>query len=221
MFNKNIRCCAFTCSSGRPLFLRNCIFQMKSQTHLIDHYIYASNTPKSIISDVATNVEFGPNLDQHSNHIKALSMIDIEKYDLFFKIDDDDIYKPKYVNNSIESYCQDKWEYSGGHSNGILLGNSYKKGLLTSLCIDPTVEEIKNKVVFYMPSTLALTKKAVRKILELKEVDYYEDITWRNVLWNSGFKFRLRDTTQDYTYVVHGENISTAGWLNGGNKFRY
>jgi hypothetical protein len=195
---------------------------MKAQTYKVEHHIYINGDPSSayVVADIlgdSTFVRVGPSLTQHENHMKAIDMCG--DADLYIKIDDDDIYRPRYIENIVRSYMEGKWDYSAGHSNGIILGTTFRQGTLQSLCVDPTEEELQEGIVMFMPPTLALNSSALEEIRNLKPEDMhhsYEDIVWRNRLWYSEERFLLRDDqrfTRDFTYVVHGANISTSGWL--------
>jgi hypothetical protein len=203
--------------------LRTCILQMQRQTHPVDHVVYLNGDPSAaaLTADLVgptTRISVGPNLDQHSNHMAALAMAGDS--DLYFKIDDDDLYRPDYVRHVVDAY-DGTWDYSAGYSDGIVFGSEFRRGVLHSLCVDPTQEEVRKGVVMYMPSTLVLNPTGLSVIRGLSddEVDHaYEDIVWRNRLWDSDARFFLRSDpvfTRDFTYVVHGANISTSGWLTG------
>lgn len=215
----HIRCLAFTCSKDRPFYLRSCILGMERQTYPIDHSVYVNGLfHASCLDDLLPKnrlfLRYGPVLNQHHNHLMAL--FECGEYDLYFKIDDDDIYMDSYVKSVIESYLDTGWDYSAQPSHGLLRGKYYDGALLESLCLDPTPEEIEGNVLLYMPSSLVMNRKALDIILNLSDEDLYhpfEDIVWRNALHASKLNYYCRPNSKNYIYHVHGSNISTKHWL--------
>ena len=78
---------------------------------------------------------------------------------MFLKIDDDDIYLPRYVEDVVNDYLEKKWDFSGSSSQGLLNQHEYEKDKVYQLdytLFDKTLYSI-------MPGTLAFSKKAYPK----------------------------------------------------------
>jgi hypothetical protein len=97
----------FTTSYKRHKMLRGTIADIKNQSYKnLFHSINIAfdpgdNTDYSILYDDLENVKivYNENKHQHFNHINSIISVDFNNYDLFVKIDDDDIYKKEYVKS--------------------------------------------------------------------------------------------------------------------------
>ncbi len=101
----------FIYSWKRPLFLSGQVFRLFNQTYQnFDINISIKGVPQEnmmqntifkewqpFIQSNRLHVKFDTNKDQLSNILDALSGIDLDKYDYFCKIDDDDWYAPNYL----------------------------------------------------------------------------------------------------------------------------
>ena len=56
-------------------------------------------------------LSYGKKLHQHINHMEAVKKINIEDYDLFLKIDDNDIYRRHYVKHIVSDFEENKWNF--------------------------------------------------------------------------------------------------------------
>jgi len=66
-----------------------------------------------------------------------------------------------------------------------------------------------------MPSSLALSRRAVERIFNLGDTGNWEDAQWRMPLARTpGIKMSVRDDS-DFIYNIHGGNVSTGSWLEG------
>ena len=225
----NFRALAFTCSRHRPLMLRHCIMQLQRQSYPIDHAIYV-NSPEdeypdrttihyeALLNDVCNStsgkvlIEYGKTKTFHKNNISALKMIDIDDYDLFFKIDDDDIYLQSYVRDVIDDFAVNRWDYSGTCSQGLLNGYRwYPEKIQRDLGLGP--EDLALGIRGIMPPSAAFSRKAIRVILEAPDCDYMEDIYWRRILARSTNLIVALRNDRNFIYNIHGGNVSTASWL--------
>ena len=103
------RVLAFTCSRERPFFLRHCILQMQCQSSPVDHAIYLNGgeDTRELYRDLQSPhlfLHFGPPATQHDNYVHALSILAHQGYDLFCKIDDDDIYETTYIEGVVNDF---------------------------------------------------------------------------------------------------------------------
>ena len=173
----NLKILLFTASRKRPLLLRHCLYQMQGQTYPTTHAIYLnSNDFKDendqdnclqIMSDIKISkgsdvlMGYGPSAHQHHNHMAALSLADIDQYDLFLKIDDDDLYTPNYVKDVVADYIDKQWDVSGSFSAGLLYHDRFERDKIYQ--IDYTLAD---KTTFsILPGTLAFSKKAITHII--------------------------------------------------------
>ena len=59
---------------------------------------------ENLYGDIDDLLIFNYNTHQHINHLNAIKSVDYTKFDIFIKIDDDDIYKTDYVNNIVKRF---------------------------------------------------------------------------------------------------------------------
>ncbi|MFT5171785.1 MAG: hypothetical protein ACI9BD_001563 [Candidatus Marinamargulisbacteria bacterium] len=220
---------AFTTSRQRPYMLRCCLLQMQSQTYPVDHAIFI-NTPEavsetdpansiSLLQDItpapksAIILGYGKSISPHHNHIAAMSLANIDDYDLFLKIDDDDIYKTGYVAEVVTDFIKNKWDFSGTFSNGLLHDNHWLPNQKhKSLGLQQ--EDIDLGVLEMMPPSYALSRNGIKKIQQA-EIDptdtVFEDILWRRLLTEDPqIKVQLR-AKSSLIYQVHDKNFSRSG----------
>jgi hypothetical protein len=140
--------------------------------------------------------------------MSAFEDSDFGNYDLFIKIDDDDIYLRDYVREIVEDYQIRRWDYSGSVSNGILKGYEYIHEVqLEGLGLSE--EEHKLQIPEVMPPTIALSRKAMYALRGLEDDGTYEDQLWRrHIAKTPGLRMAWR-ADQNFVYNIHGENVST------------
>lgn len=221
---KTLSVCLFTASRKRPLLLRHCLYQMQAQTYPHTHSIYLntdtfnddqdSDNLLGVMSDISINsgcevqLAYGPSAHQHHNHMEALNLINIEDFDLFLKIDDDDIYLPRYVEDVVNDYLEKNWDFSGSSSQGLLNQHEYEKDKVYQLdytLFDKTLYSI-------MPGTLAFSKKAIKLLLHdfSKKVNLklFEDEQWISFLSEKDDIIYSIRSKSNYIYNIHDKNIS-------------
>ena len=98
-------------SFNRPVFLSGQVLRILNQTYPVDISISLKGVPeayakKTLLKEWAQYIEngrimvrFDKNKDQYSNLLDTVRNVDLNKYDYFCKIDDDDWYGPKYFEN--------------------------------------------------------------------------------------------------------------------------
>jgi len=225
----NPRVLAFTCSRNRPLMLRHCVIQMQLQNYDLDHAIFINYIDGErdnssardyflFIKDVNIRnknnifLDYGKYADMHSNNLRAIELSDIDNYDLFLKIDDDDIYQSNYVHDVVEDYLRFGWDYSGSHSDGILNGSRwYPDDKKTDLGLSK--KDVELGVIPIMPPTAAFSRRAIKKIMQLEPFDGFDDVGWRKHLAaDNEMKCHVREKS-NFIYNIHGANVSTGSWL--------
>ncbi len=204
--------------------LRHCIMQMRHQTYPIDHSIYinspewpdhsASHAYEKILGDLdepRVRISYGPTKSPHGNYMATIEQICIEDYDLFLKIDDDDIYFRNYVADVVSDFELRRWDYSGSSSEVHLNGHRVVADCLQ--CLGLADEDRELGIPEIMPPTLALSRKAIRAMLEVHDSGGWEDVLWRRHLAKiAGMKMSVRPVS-NFIYNIHGRNASTGSWL--------
>jgi hypothetical protein len=221
---QTLRVLAFTCSMERPFFLRCCALQMRQQTYPVDHCIYINHPEAGASSDHYNYISllmdlvpqqgrlllrYGRSGTQQFNHMQALRLADLNQYDLFLKIDDDDVYRQDYVQRVVDDYLAHAWDFSGGASQGILDGPKWgRRNRCTHLGMEP--EDLRIGVAKMMPSSYAFSRKALALIQEVPgDQTVNEDILWRRLLTaNAEIKTCFREKSR-MAYHLHGKNFST------------
>ena len=216
---------AFTASAHRPLMLRHCIYQMQQQSIGLSHGIFLNSDSfhsaddqtnyAPLISDLIVGkahplrLAYGKQGHQHFNHVTAIQQFDINDFDLFIKIDDDDIYLKDYVEKLVSDFEERQWDFSGSASAGIINGANYEPNQHSYL----NKVELESRCMHFMPGTYAFSRKAINFIIE----------TGNNWQWNNKYEDKLwldwllehpELTVNDrkpygYIYNIHGSNFST------------
>lgn len=212
----------FTCSYNRPYMLRQCILNVKNQSY--QDIIHSVN----IVSDGGKDQNFSPLYDDllddkliitksenkyiHFNEMLAIKNVpNYEQYDIFIKMDDDDIYKKDYVKNVVETFKNNP-DISTTSSristqlNGVLMfiGRNYD-----NLGGNP------NNSNYHMPMTFAFNKKGLDCILNIpnEEVWWNDDMLWRIHWEKEKLKHFPTDNRNNIIWNIHGNNISTSNFL--------
>ena len=226
-----VRVLAFTCSRDRPVLLRHCILQMKAQTYPVDHSVYLNGTrdDRALYEDLLGEhllLRFGPRRDQHRNYLSAVHAAALDDYDLFCKIDDDDVYRADYIEGVVADFARYGWDYSGSHSEGWIRGAQWLSEAVIPGFDLPSEFDLELGVLYIMPPTAAFSRRAMRCIsgldltsppAELRLGRAYEDVAWGRVIAQAGLATRVRDSSR-FTYHVHGGNLSTAHALDPDQK---
>lgn len=215
---KNVLC--FTTSYNRFKMLRECIFSIKNQSYpTITHSVNVVNDGKNsdydiveVLNDLSLNglmLNFNTNSTQHINYINSLTQnINPDYYDLFIKIDDDDIYKMDYVK-TIVSYFEENAmaDVITSKVSLVLNGDYIYKTEQYNLGGHENLVQ-----TFNMPMTMAFNRKAYNQLLAIESTGIYEDITWREV-WDKTCNLQIVDNSDNFIWHIHGKNISTGDLL--------
>ena len=202
--------------------LRQCILNVKNQSY--QDIIHSVN----IVSDGGNDQNFSPLYDDllddkliitksenkyiHFNEMLAIKNVpNYEEYDIFIKMDDDDIYKKDYVKNVVETFTNNP-DISTTSSristqlNGILM---FADRNYDNLGGNP------NNSNYHMPMTFAFNKKGLECILNIpnEEVGWNDDMLWRIQWEKEGLKHLPTDNKNNIIWNIHGNNISTSNFL--------
>ncbi len=206
----------FTSSYNRPYMLRQCVLSVKNQsvkdiTHAINITSENPLDALTLINDLVTDhVILTKNSHTHFNNMAAIKAVDdYEDYDVFIKMDDDDVYKADYVKNIVTFFethpdvdivsSEIQFQLNGTE---VYLANAKNLGGNTD-------------VEYKMPMTFAFNKKALDAIINLEEKDMFggDDMVWR-IIWRAHkLKHAVVNNAEEIIWHIHGKNDSTASFL--------
>jgi len=150
----------------------------------------------------------------HFNNMKTIKFIsDYESYDLFVKMDDDDIYKKHYVETIVDFF-------NTNPSTDIVSSKITYQLNGYELCVRG-VDKFDNlggnpgDTNYAMPLTFAFTKRALDAIINLtiNDVNGHDDMMWRTAWYKQGLKHSLIDNSDNVIWNIHGENASVGYFL--------
>jgi hypothetical protein len=209
--------------------LRGCIRDILGQSYpLVNHGVNCSMDLEQIPAAVAANapilfddlssserlkIVFNQNSHNHINFLNALKAYDnFQDFDLFVKIDDDDIYKTDYVKNIVEFMARTKSDICSSKTKWELNGFNLWSNLVSNLGGNPEGTD------YHLPPTFAFNKKALKAILSAKESELigWEDKVWRLKWAEAGLKHSEIDNTDQFIWNIHGSNGSIGHWLKIG-----
>ena len=211
----------FTCSYNRPHMLRQCMLNAKNQSY--ENCIHTVN----IVSDGGKDQNFLPLYDDllddklivnkgnnnfiHFNNMIAIKSVpNYDEYDVFIKMDDDDVYKKDYVKNIMDFFqANPDVDIVSSRINHQLNGIQMVSGNYDNLGGNP------NNSTYHMPMTFAFNKKAFDCIANIppNEVGANDDLLWRYKWEDSGLKHMAVDNQEQIIWHIHGKNISTSSFL--------
>lgn len=214
----------FTSSYNRPHMLRQCILNVKNQTYKdIFHAMNVGSDPDDwqnylpLINDIYSgrkmHIIHSGNSHTHFNNMLAIrALMDYNEYDVFIKMDDDDIYKSKYVENIVKKFQEDPTiDIVSSQIKHQLNGHRVYRGeeLFDNLGGNP------GRSTYHMPMTFAFNRRAldVIKDLEQKDVFGHDDMMWRMHWEAHGLKHATVDNTEEVIWHIHGKNVSTSDFI--------
>ena len=212
----------FTCSNQRPHMLRQCILSIRNQSyenivHSVNLTLRKNCTTTNYdmvyedLIDKKTIISYSENVNQNTNHLTAIKNIpDYESYDLFVKVDDDDIYKKDYIKNIVSFFENDNSvDVTSSKAKYQLNGFDIYQGNYKNLGANPANYE------FNMPPTFAFNKKALASIINPtnQELVGYADMKWRNAWSKNNLVHKEIDNTSQWIWHIHGKNMTTSSFL--------
>ena len=207
----------YTPSYNRPKMLRSCIQDVQNQSykntfHIVNvtlDDITNQENVKYIFNDLSYDnlkiIYTQNNSRNHTNYINTISAIDYTDYDIFVKIDDDDIYKKDYISNIVKAFEKPNYDVLTSKINTQLNGHKIKRGNYNNLGGDQRVK---------MPMTLAFNKKALDVLLDIKPFGKLSDTLWRKEWIKNNMNFGVVDNNENVIWYIHGKNISTSNFLD-------
>jgi hypothetical protein len=151
-------------------------------------------------------IRYCKNSSFHTNALTALSHSP-EPYDIYIKIDDDDIHKRDYVKTIVEYYENHKFDVLSSPV-GYQLNNYFlSKGKYYTFCGDPP----KNN--YLMALTFAFSHKAYQIILNIKDNQDDETRQWMVAWLEAGLVADTFDNSDNIVWHIHGRNTSIPHWF--------
>lgn len=208
----------FTTSFERLKMLRGCILDIKNQSYKdIFHSVNITSNNNSIDKDLTLKlfddvisdnckIIFLENHNQHINHMGAIRSVNMDDYDIFVKIDDDDIYKKDYIKNIVDVFNNNEVDIVSSKATYQLNGNGVYRVDTHNLGGNPEGCDFK------LPATFAFNRKALNLILEINTNYGFEDNMWRD-MWCGKCKIKEVDNSKEFIWHIHGKNISTFDFL--------
>lgn len=213
----------FTTSYNRPYYIYNTINNILNQSYTNINYSVNINTNhqddinlytqllKDFQQDDRLKIIYNTNLDQHTNYLRAIKGFNNTDYDLFCKIDDDDIYHKNYITKSIEYFKTHKCDilsYIPQHH----INNGKIKGSIES--IGKWQPDINSPIKFGMPPTYIFNKKACNIIMNIssqqsRSIHFFEDGSWREYWRKYKLISHVIDNDNVFVYNIHKDNVSS------------
>lgn len=212
-----------TASYNRPFMLRQCLLGVKNQSY--QNYTHTVN----IVSDGGKDQNFLPLYDDllddklivtksknrfiHFNIVEAIKNVpDWESYDLFIKMDDDDVYKKNYVRNIVNMFER---------NSDIDVVSTKITNQLNGITMIPSITKynhlgaIPKGTDYKMPMTLGFNKKALDIVMSIPDnkVIANDDLLWRFNWTDNNLKHAEVDNSNQIVWYIHGRNISTSSFL--------
>lgn len=150
----------------------------------------------------------------HFNNMNAIRAIsNYQDYDIFLKMDDDDIHKSRYVENVVKAFEDNPdTDIVSSFIDVQLNGYDLYKGFprpFDNLGGNPGNSD------YHMPMTFAFNKKALECILPLTEADVcgHDDMMWRVAWVKAGLNHTTVNNNDQIIWNIHGGNASVADFL--------
>lgn len=207
----------FTPSYRRPYMLRQCILNAKNQSHTdFTHAISIMYDDDSEIAnyeylfdDILDDrfvIRYGKNSGTHTNAMETIAQC-LMPYDIYIKMDDDDIYKKEYVKTIVDYFDEYGCDIVSSPI-GYQLNNYFmSKGDYRSLGGDFPEHH------YLMPATFAFSHKAYQVLLGIKDNWNFDDLQWRAAWSTCGLEDHNVDNSRNLIWHIHGRNTSVADWF--------
>jgi|WetSurMetagenome_2_1015567.scaffolds.fasta_scaffold487499_2 hypothetical protein len=209
----------FTTSYHRLEMVRRCILDVMCQSY--PNIYHAVNIVSDKIENLSNcsylfddldfdriKISYNSNSNQHINYMAAIKSINHADYDIFVKIDDDDLYKKDYIKLIVDAFKNLEVDIVSSRISSQLNGNIVRRGEYNSLGGNPDGYNYK------MPMTFAFNRKALNLIIDLKKVvGGFEDNMWRNIWSENKLKHMIINNEENIVWHIHGKNISTRDFL--------
>lgn len=231
MKHKKILC--FTNSYHRPYYLYNTIAGILNQTYkYLDYNVgvsiddpdeekYYLELLSDFTNDKRLKLFFHPNLSQHDNYLFPIKQVNYKKYDLFAKIDDDDIYKKTYLEHNIDVLKNIDADIISSNISYEINNHKIYYGIFDNIG-GHWHGDVSSAIKFGMPFSYIFNLKCLNILLnttseELRNIHPFEDPGWRTKWRENNIKSHVIDDSSLAIYNIHGKNISSSPWLISDN----
>lgn len=201
------------------MYLRTCILGVMNQTY--KNYIHSVNITiddtfktfdyNNLYDDLINDrliINHNQNNHTHANAMNAIMAVpDYLDYDIFIKMDDDDIYKKEYVETIVDCFNETGCDTCTSKINTQLNGISVHVNSYNNLGNSQETE------IYKMPMTYSFNKKALELICKLSPYMAYDDMMWRDTWVKANLKHIQVNNDDNVIWHVHGKNVSTANFL--------
>lgn len=211
----------FTSSySKRAYMMRQCILSGMNQTY--KDFVHSVNITldkdaetrdlsplyndllhPNLIINYSDNATYG---FSHFNNMNTIRFVPgYNEYDLFIKMDDDDIYKSGYVENIVNHFkAHPDTDIVSTRISTQLNGYDIYKGNYDNLGGNP------GNSTYHMPMTFAFNKRSFDAIVNLTAADVngHDDKMWRTVWERKGYKHVAVKNDDEIIWNIHGKNAS-------------
>jgi hypothetical protein len=201
----------------RPYMLRQCILNAKNQsytdfTHSIsimyDDVSEVANY-ESLFDDILDDrfiIGYNKNSSSLARYMTTLLQCPTP-YDIYIKIDDDDIYKRDYVKTVVEYFDTHECDVLSSQI-GYQLNNYFlSKGDYRTFCGDTPINN------YLMPQTFAFSHKAYQIMLNINDNQDHEDRQLRSAWFEAGLKADIIDNSNNIVWHIHGKNTVIPHWF--------
>ena len=206
----------------RPLMTRQCILSSLNQSY--KDFVHSVNITlddtafttdyKCIYDDILNDriiINYSKNEHIHINNMFAIKSVpNYLDYDIFIKMDNDDIYRSKYVENIVNFFKNNKdIDITSTKITNKLNGYDIEVNSFDNLGGNPENTD------YNMPMTFAFTRKALDVIINLTKLDLqHDDMIWRNAWFAAGLKHKSVLNDNEIVWNIHGGNVSTGDFLS-------
>lgn len=210
----------FTPSYRRPYMLRQCILNVKNQSYTdFTHSINILYDDESEIAnfqclfddilDDRFQIGYQKNCSSLARYMTTIAKGPVP-YDLYIKIDDDDIHKRDYLKTIVEYFNKHQCDVLSSPI-GYQLNNYYlSKGNYRTFCGDAPVNN------YLMAQTFAFSHKAYQTLLKIEDNHDDESRQWMAAWTADGLKADNVDNANNIVWHIHGKNTSIPHWFRAG-----
>jgi hypothetical protein len=223
-----MRVLCFTTSYKRPYYVYNTINNILNQTYKDFYYcvnIALNNMEEKSLyewllsdfnQDIRLKVIYNKNNHQQINYVNAMKGMDDTDYDLFIKIDDDDIYHKQYIEKSIEIFQKENCDILSFTCKHHINNNKIKNEIRS---IGDWIHDRNSEIQFGMPPTFIFNKKSFDVIdsislSESRSIHAFEDGAWKQKWRKHNLKSVIKENVDIFTYNIHNNNTSSTFLLD-------
>ena len=217
----------FTTSYKRPYYLYSTINNILNQSYkdivygvniCIDNdheQLFYQKILQDFTNDQRLKIGFSYPEIQHLNYLNSINLCEDTTDSIYIKIDDDDIYGKKYIQNIYDAFDKSSIDILSSYAD-MTINNNYID-IKQMKSIGNWVHDQKSKMSFGMPPTYSFNHKAKDLIKNLSIKEYrslhiFEDAWWRECWRKNNLHALIIEN--DFIYHIHGKNISSTYLLN-------